>query len=368
MQKAFFNPAEGEAIQTDSIQLITCQKAKGLQWQAVIVPFLFNDIGDPPQHYPCVIQKAGASNQIVVIDNQALPSSTTEWLTLQKRQELQRVLYVALTRAKHTLVLIDDEEIFEGRKNIFGGLLELDREETNLAEWKAIQSQPRADSPTIEAERFAHEHVTTDEEPVHLDIPTGIQKSESFMRRVLPHTLAKHGTTDEPEARRELAEIDAPLAKREKAIEYGLWWHALCEHMPWSESDETKSEIFENQFSSSPDPSRARVEWALLLASDLWQFLNKRGLVIHSEVPFTWKRNEESIIEGIIDFAALDPSNGTWMVVDWKTDRTDQAGIRDLVENYRPQIETYASALRMLTGKAVDASIYSTTTGAWMQM
>ena len=62
------------------------------------------------------------------------------------------------------------------------------------------------------------------------------------------------------------------------------------------------------------------------------------------------------IVQGMIDCAFLD--GGEWILLDYKTDRiTDEQAF---VEEYRPQLEWYAVALRELTGRHVKESwLYS---------
>ena len=78
---------------------------------------------------------------------------------------------------------------------------------------------------------------------------------------------------------------------------------------------------------------------------------------IHREWDFNLCLRERGmIVQGMIDCAFLD--GGEWILLDYKTDRiTDEQAF---VEEYRPQLEWYAVALRELTGRQVMESwLYS---------
>ena len=96
----------------DGIQLITAQKAKGSEWQAVILPFLGRAVIQPSPRYPCIIKIPGSSESLVALTKDDFPDEVSERHKKAVQQEMARLLYVATTRARHTLVLALDEEIF----------------------------------------------------------------------------------------------------------------------------------------------------------------------------------------------------------------------------------------------------------------
>ena len=95
----------------DAIQLITAQKAKGSEWDVVIVPFLGGDRG-------CVAalsfahETPGDRRSFRRLAQGRLRRRSAKISKILKRQEMERLLYVALTRARHTLVLALDQELF----------------------------------------------------------------------------------------------------------------------------------------------------------------------------------------------------------------------------------------------------------------
>ncbi|MDQ6808140.1 MAG: UvrD-helicase domain-containing protein, partial [Verrucomicrobiota bacterium] len=103
---------EVRATQRDAIQLITTQKAKGSEWQAVIVPFLSRRIRNRSREYPAVIRNAATGERFVVLDSEDVSPEAKQAIDQAERQEMERTLYVALTRAKHTLVLASEADAF----------------------------------------------------------------------------------------------------------------------------------------------------------------------------------------------------------------------------------------------------------------
>lgn len=53
--------------------------------------------------------------------------------------------------------------------------------------------------------------------------------------------------------------------------------------------------------------------------------------------------DEQVLLQGVVDCALIETDGIT--VVDFKTDRVNEQTVRQSVENYRPQVETYARAL-----------------------
>jgi ATP-dependent exoDNAse (exonuclease V) beta subunit len=65
------------------------------------------------------------------------------------------------------------------------------------------------------------------------------------------------------------------------------------------------------------------------------------------ETPVTCRMPDGTIVEGIVDLAFEE--HGTWIVVDYKTDREFAAGGE---ERYRRQVALYAAAIAQATGAA----------------
>ena len=65
-------------------------------------------------------------------------------------------------------------------------------------------------------------------------------------------------------------------------------------------------------------------------------------------------QGEQVLLQGVVDCALIEEDGIT--VIDFKTDRVNGETVQAAVERYRPQVETYAEALRRIYGKPIKAS------------
>ncbi|MDR0728090.1 MAG: UvrD-helicase domain-containing protein [Puniceicoccales bacterium] len=97
------------AVIPDALQFFSFHKAKGLEWPVVIIPFLYRGKHEPTHRYPRWISSQEGPH--VIFDRQQLPEFAEE-LGLRQIQNEERLLYVALTRAKEYCLLVDDASLF----------------------------------------------------------------------------------------------------------------------------------------------------------------------------------------------------------------------------------------------------------------
>jgi ATP-dependent exoDNAse (exonuclease V) beta subunit len=76
--------------------------------------------------------------------------------------------------------------------------------------------------------------------------------------------------------------------------------------------------------------------------------------------------DEATCLEGIVDLAFFDLRSQRALILDWKTNRIAPEKIDNLRAQYRAQIAAYWKAISQMTGMAVDAGIYSTSTGQFV--
>src|SRR5207244_7638384 len=96
----------------NAIQLITSHKAKGSEWQAVIVPFLARDLRPPSPRYPHLVKPPATGELLIAFGKEDKSKDLKDAIERARQQELERLLYVATTRACHALVIVLDQEIF----------------------------------------------------------------------------------------------------------------------------------------------------------------------------------------------------------------------------------------------------------------
>jgi ATP-dependent helicase/nuclease subunit A len=363
----FESAVEAKSVQRDAIQLISCHKAKGLQWDAVILPLFFRGIGMPRSGYPLLIRGAPGRAPEIAFERAHLGDAESA-IERRKTQELQRLLYVAMTRAKHTLVVADDAHLFERRKQSFADILGLLRDAPPpalLKAWSRLQTplsaEERAGAPAAAAAGAPPIPPVTAQ-----DSAAACEVARDIVRRVLPYALAERPASEEPEARLD-REPEWTGAGAEAARQYGIWWHEFMQALDWQKPAGAWEEIFRDRLDFCPNRERARREWDLLKASDLARILADPAAVVQQEMPILWKRGARDCVEGLIDAAVLQDGGRRWLVIDWKTNEIAADGMEALAAHYAPQLNAYAESLRNLTGLPVTSAVYSTAVGRWVE-
>ena len=348
----------------DAIQLLTSHKAKGLEWRIVIVPFIFRNIEFKSAAFPrLVLDPEG--REMIVRDKSDYQAQAEDFITARERQQLQRLLYVVSTRARETLVLIDDEALYSSQKKRAGwssGEL-LDFTGANRETWESLPAE-LAPSPAISSV------VPTPEEPATVPIPVtaenlhaALARAKAFPHRVTPHRLLAPRHAPEVEPALAFEQEEASPSPRHPGILYGIWWHQLMENLPWSQP-ERWPEIFATALAVSPNPDRSRGEWDLfMLRSSLSAWLRTPGKLIQIELPFLCPEADGTLLEGIMDLAAFDPADSTWRIIDWKTNRIGPDGTAALVDLYRGQLLAYVRALNAMLSMPVRGTLYFTQSG-----
>ena len=85
------------------------------------------------------------------------------------------------------------------------------------------------------------------------------------------------------------------------------------------------------------------------------------------EIDSSWPADEKILVQGIID--AYFEEEGSFVLVDYKTDRVHTGDGRDLVEKYRTQLLFYRRALEQITGTPVrETWLYSFALGKMIRV
>jgi ATP-dependent exoDNAse (exonuclease V) beta subunit len=362
----------------DAIQLITAHKAKGLEWDAVIVPFLGRNIREPSPSYPSLIRVPGKDEVLAALHKEDREAEIKDAYKRLRRQEMERLLYVALTRARHTLVLALDRSLFSPKTDRAADYSQLkflrgDHGESSIQILDSLPDAPDScpeTSASWEEKRAAGETFAAEFPPVSGEmLARARDRASRFIRKQNPSgydEAIEPATEETPRAfhrpLRSLADNAATL--------YGSWWHTLFQHFPWRSGPQQWQTAYAAVESNSPDPARSASEWKLFAkampASALGTFLGRPGIVTHTELPFVWRTDNQSCLEGVIDLLLVDQAAGRALLVDWKTNRINQAGHEDLRARYRPQIAAYWKSVTQIASLQVDAAIFATATGAFL--
>jgi len=371
LRRNFEKIRETEPAEADAIQLITSHKAKGSEWDAVIVPFLAREarLGGNIR-YPMVIPGA----QPFIAFDRSDRADLEEDLKKIQRQEMERLLYVALTRARHTLAFALDADFFRGKRGVHGDTqlkwLQADGGEANAEAVAAVPEEPSASEETT-AHRHEREPETAVDSLGTLQLETGWidiarQRARTIIETVTPSQFAAEETVSVTPSTEEWIEIEPELRPPRidnPATRYGVWWHDFAEELNWLESKRW-AETFERNLASSPDVARSKREWQMLQkqieASDGLARKLSDANIVRQEMPFFWKTNGKSL-EGIVDLALFNQKEV--FILDWKTNRIDADKIDILRDLYRPQMAAYWQAIFNLSNTHISAAIYSTALG-----
>jgi ATP-dependent exoDNAse (exonuclease V) beta subunit len=363
-----------------AIQLITSQKAKGSEWQAVIVPFLTRQIRSASGRYPQLFKNPQTGEATLLWDNSDR-AEIEDLLEREERQEMERLLYVALTRAQHTLVLAFDEELFaktNGEIHNESQLkwLKADRGAVNEMAFANVATKSIECALTSEYRKEkAREELEKIDKKLFagkIDRKIAAKNASVFVRKLTPSGLL----SEEFSGALGGDEVFRRAARAGPALRYGLWWHDFTREIPWavlrrSDTAGTAEKIFERCRVISPQPKRSDAEWKLLRnylesKESFLRNFSKATLIVRTEMPFFWSADESRCLEGVVDLALFDRTARRWLILDWKTSKIQQEEVDKLRDGYRAQIAAYWKAIAEMTNQSVSAGIFSTATGRFL--
>jgi len=212
----------------NAIQLITSQKAKGSEWQAVIVPFLARELRPPSPPYPHLVKSPVNGELIIAFGREDKSKDLKEAIERAQQQELERLLYVATTRARHSVVIVLDQEIFssnEGRLPRTAQLRRLLRDKDSYSgefdQHSSTIDEILEPSPSV---RQAPQKKGAEIEPLtSRELKGATKRASEFVRKITPSTL----DSDVP------AEVRTQARPDNLATLYGRWWHKFFERLDW---------------------------------------------------------------------------------------------------------------------------------------
>jgi len=347
----------------NAIQLITSHKAKGSEWQAVIVPFLARELRLPSPRYPGFVKSPVDGELIIAFGKEDKSKDLKEAIECAQQQELERLLYVATTRARHALVVVLDQEIFsnsDGRLPRTAQLRRLLREKDSYSgefdQHSSTIDEILEPSPTV---RQAPEKKGAEIEPLtSRELKGAAKRASEFVRKITPSEL----DSDVPAEVRTRSRLD------NLATLYGRWWHKFFERLDWKGGIDSAQKLFEEKLSISPDAQAATEDWnatrgSLFSDASIARFLASDETLFHAEFPFSWRRNERSVFEGLIDSIMINCKAGRCLLLDWKTNEVSSSDAEIFRARYRPQLAAYWKAVGEITHLEVEAGLFSTALG-----
>ena len=347
----------------NAIQLITSHKAKGSEWQAVIVPFLARDMRLPSRPYPHLVKSPLDGELIIALGKEDKSKDLKDAIERAEQQQIERLLYVATTRARHTLVVVLDQEIFS---NSEGKLLKAAQLRRLICDKDFYSGEFDQHSSTIDevpepsqSIEHAPEKNGAEIEPLSArELKRAAKRGSEFVRKITPSTL-------DPEVP---AEVWTRSRLDNLATLYGRWWHKFFQRLDWKGGIDSAQKLFERELPLSPDAKAAVKDWNatrrnLFSDATIARFLASNETLFHAEFPFSWRRNERSVLEGLIDSIMINRIFGRCLLLDWKTNDVSPSDIEVFRESYRPQIAAYWKAVTEITDLEVEAGLFSTALG-----
>jgi ATP-dependent exoDNAse (exonuclease V) beta subunit len=347
----------------NAIQLITSHKAKGSEWQAVIVPFLARDLRPPSPRYPHFVKSPVDGELVIAFGREDKSKELKDAIERAQQQQLERLLYVATTRARHALVVVLDQEIFsnnEGKLPRTAQLRRLIRNQDSYSgefdQHSSTINQVPEPSPIVAA---ASEKNDAEIEPLtSRELKRAAKRASEFVRKLTPSALD--------------VEVPAEVRTRSRldnlATLYGRWWHRFFERLDWKGGIDSAQRLFEKELPFSPDAKAAAKDWNatrqnLFSDENIAHFLARDETQFHHELPFCWRRNDRSVLEGLIDSLMIDRKAGRCLLLDWKTNNVSPSDAEIFRARYRPQLAAYWKVVGEITGLEVAAGLFSTALG-----
>src|SRR6266511_3864556 len=347
----------------NTIQLITSHKAKGSEWQAVIVPFLARDVRPPSRRYPHLVKSPVDGERIIALGKEDKSKDLKDAIERAQQQQLERLLYVATTRARHALVVVLDQEIFsnsEGKLPRTAQLRRLIRGKDSYS-GEFDQHSSTVDEvlePSSTVGRASQKNGVEIEPLTSRELKRATKRASEFVRKITPSALD--------------SEVPAEVRTRSRldnlATLYGRWWHKFFERMNWKAGIKSAQELFEKQLPSSPDAESAIKDWNatrqnLFNNASIARFLASDETLFHAEFPFSWRRDDCNVLEGLIDLLMINCKGGRCLLLDWKTNDVSSSDAEIFRARYRPQLAAYWKAVGEITRLEVEAGLFSTALG-----
>ena len=167
-------------------------------------------------------------------------------------------------------------------------------------------------------------------------------------------------------------EVPADVRTRSRldtlATLYGRWWHKFFQRLDWKGGIDSAQKLFEKELPISPDAKAAVKDWNatrrnLFSDATVARFLSSDEMLFNAEFTFSWRRNDRSVLEGLIDSIMINRKAGRCLLLDWKTNDVSPSDVEIFRETYRPQLAAYWKAVTQITGLEVEAGLFSTALG-----
>ena len=398
----------------DVVRLMTSHKSKGLEFPVVFVSLLGRKFrAHRADDRLTAHRDLGASlmrmdEALETMRDTIARRAIVETEIRQDRAEELRIFYVALTRAQSRLILtgcvrnlssaMTDWQIAKNHPDMYASALDIvGAAIMSCAGAEAIGAKAEKDAPEVKL--FIHSPKNASSEDAFssesaknaLSILDSAQNGDAFDPKMhaaitwqypnrdniqAPVKLTASGLTREITGAFEIPDIALrPEFMSEGGLtanERGTAIHAFLRHVDYGKirglsGDDLKIALGEQKRNMLSKGLLSPVQGQAVILSSMAQFFaSPIGLRIRSavDVKREWRFNlrmrasdaienapatASVVVQGSIDLCFIE--EGEWVLVDYKTDRTDDK--EELKARYFPQLNLYARALRSITGKPV---------------
>jgi len=413
-QEAEVEPEVPAVATEDAVRLMSIHQSKGLEFPVVVLPDLSKRFNEQDLHGEIIFdEQFGLCPKVKPPASGRRYPSLPHWLAQRRqRRELRgeelRLLYVALTRARDTLILSASitEKSWQEKwfysspvtmqkiavANSFADWLGLWFAQTagksELLRWRLVDDAELGGKDTAETEV-----VKPEAEPTVLDAAT-VEKLRAVLNWEYPQSAAtkrkaKASVTELRRAAEEMDDEAEPVFARPflaatnrkleignrklSAAETGTAHHKFLQHFALEKAGDLAAEVErlvrENYL--SPD-ERAVLDLPALAAfwnSELGKNIRVNAENVRRELPFTARfspeeiaqitgkrtdatmANEFIVVQGVADLVVLLPDE-IWLV-DFKTDQVGAGDLPTKIKTYKPQLWLYAGALAKIFARPV---------------
>ncbi len=405
-----YGEANVSSADSDAVKIMTIHKSKGLEFPICFIAgmnkkYNFSDkdgLVVPDMDYGLGIDYIDLDKRIK--EKTLLEIVNSRKIVDESCNEEQRILYVAMTRAKEKLIMTgvvkEAEEYFTKAKNLSKCIsyLDLFSYANSIEELKNVAVNTVSISSLVEAEvseginlelnRLQIENILCGKESVPLSEfliermnYSYLHENDADVCRKISVTELKKRSMHVPVSENDLPEDSVQLIKTERETRIPKFLEKKIEKLPanvhgtavhrafelWDYNEDCDFKSIEGFLAKTSKDGRLEETLAAdIKVHEIADFLNSdiarrmkaafmRG-ELKREQPFVFE-TEGMLVQGIIDAFFLEDDE--IVIVDYKTDRV--GSVSELADRYKVQLEYYGKALsRILERKVKELVIYST--------